>query len=156
MTSKLGNGSCFTKNKTLEVSNGEEFYFFLRNHTWDFVKLSSSKKTVKCELVFKLKTNVDCVVQCYKTWLVVKGCFQCFLKFSLKLILLWFILKANLHYFLYQNSWKYGSHVQFDIKITFICSAIDKNNCMVQVPKFEDQRFPQHVYHLKKLIYGLH
>jgi len=46
--------------------------------------------------------------------------------------------------------------VQFDIKITFIHSEIDKNNYMVQALKFEDQKFLQHVYHLKKSIYGLH
>jgi len=44
MTSKLGNDSCFTKNKTLEVGNGEEFHFFLQNHTWDLVKLHFGKK----------------------------------------------------------------------------------------------------------------
>jgi hypothetical protein len=44
MTSKLENDSCFTKNKTLEVGNGEEFHFFLQNHTWDLVKLPFGKK----------------------------------------------------------------------------------------------------------------
>lgn len=88
--------------------------------------------------------------------LLLKVAFKFFLKNSLKLNLLWFILKINLHYFLHHNNWKYGSHVQFDMKITFIHSAIDKNNYMVQAPKFKNQRFLQHVYHLKKSIYGLH
>jgi len=88
--------------------------------------------------------------------LLLKVAFKFFKKKSLKLNLLWFILRANLHYFLHHNNWKYGSHVQFDMKITFIHSAIDKNNYMVQALKFENQRFLQHVYHLKKSIYGLH
>lgn len=46
--------------------------------------------------------------------------------------------------------------MEFDIKTTFLHGVIDKNNYMVQAPKFEDQRFPQDVYHLKKSIYGLH
>ncbi len=78
MTSRLRDDSCFTKRKRLEVGNGEEFHFFLQNHTWDLVKLPSGKRVVKCKLVFQLKTNVDGVVQCDKTRLVVKGCFQCF------------------------------------------------------------------------------
>jgi hypothetical protein len=146
----------FHKSKTLEVGNGKEFHFFLQNHIWDLVKLPFGKTIVKCKLVFKLKPNVDGVIQCYKTQLVVKGCFQIFLKKSLKLNLLWFILRAYLHYFLHHNNWKYGSHVQFDMKIKFIHSAIDKNNYMVQALKFENQRFLQHVYHFKKSIYGLH
>ncbi len=69
--------SCLTKSKTLKVGNGEEFHFFLQNHTWDLVKLLFGKRAIKCKLVFQFKTNVDGVVQS-KTRLVVKGCFQCF------------------------------------------------------------------------------
>jgi len=70
----------FHKSKTLEVGNGKEFHFSLQNHIWDLVKLPFDKTIVKCKLVFKLKPNVDGVIQCYKTQLVVKGCFQFFLK----------------------------------------------------------------------------
>jgi hypothetical protein len=68
----------FQKNKALEVVNGKELHFFLQNHIWDLVKLLFGKRIVKCKLVFKLKINVDGVIQCFKTRLVVKGCFQCF------------------------------------------------------------------------------
>ncbi len=43
--------------------------------------------------------------------------------------------------------------MQFDIKTTFLHGAINKDNDMIQVPRFEDQRFLQHVYHLKKSMY---
>lgn len=73
--------------------------------------------------------------------LLLKVAFNVLFFISLKLTLLWFILITNLHYFLYHNNWKYGGHVQFDIKITFIHSAIDKTNYIVQAQSLKTKDF---------------
>ncbi len=65
---------------------------------------------------------------------------------------MWFLLKAStLFYFI--TIVEDMEVMQFDIKTTFLHGAINKDNDMIQVPRFEDQIFLQHVYHLKKSMY---
>ena len=45
----------------------------MNNETWDLVPQSPHKKAIDCRWIYKLKYNVDGVVNRYKTRLVAKG-----------------------------------------------------------------------------------
>jgi len=44
---------------------------------------------------------------------------------------------------------------QMDVKCAFLNSYINKEVFVSQAPWFEDHKFPDHVYKLKKTLYGL-
>ncbi len=137
---KLWVYSCFIRCETMEVGMVEEFHFLIHNHTSDLVDFPSSKIIVECKWIFWLN------VQCYKAWLIAKVVFDILVLILLRLTVLWFILGIFKLFYISQlmKTWR-----SCNLKSRFLHGAIDKDNYMVQVPRFEYQQFPHQVYHLK-------
>jgi hypothetical protein len=51
----------------------DELDAHIKTHTWDMVDLPLEKIVVRCKWVYKIKTQADGSVECYKTRVVVRG-----------------------------------------------------------------------------------
>ena len=51
----------------------EEIKALEANNTWKLIPLPPDKHTIGCRWVYKVKYNVDGIVECYKAKLVAKG-----------------------------------------------------------------------------------
>ncbi|CAM8967438.1 unnamed protein product [Rhodiola kirilowii] len=125
------------------------------NKTWDLVPLPKSHKIVECRWIFTLKEGLIKEEPLrYKARLVAKGytqregidfteIFSPVVKF--KTIRLMLSLAACLDLEVEQQ----------DVKTTFLHGDLDEKIFMRQPEGYVDQKYPEHVYFLKRFLYGL-
>ncbi|GKV15082.1 hypothetical protein SLEP1_g25883 [Rubroshorea leprosula] len=109
----------------------KEIKALMPNQTWELVPKPNDVKLVSCKWVYKVKTRLDKKIERYKARLVARG-----------------VLLALAT----SKSWKLW---QMDVKNAFLLGKIDKEIYMEQPCGFEDNRHPEYVCKLNRVLYGL-
>ena len=132
----------------------EELNQFQRNDVWDLVPKPPQKNIIGTKWVFKNKLNEQGEVTRNKARLVVQGYSQqegidyteTFAPVArLEAIRLLLTYAINHGIILYQ----------MDVKSAFLNGVIEDEMFVKQAPGFEDLKHPDHVFKLKKSLYGL-
>lgn len=130
-----------------------EFNAFIHNQTWELVP-PTSHHPIGCKWVFRIKHKLDGSIDKYKAHLVAKGFHQQYGKdyfdtFSpiTKHVTIRTILSISL-----SNDWPLR---QLDINNAFLQGTLHEEVFMTQPPGYTHPQFPNHVFKLKKSIYGL-
>jgi len=136
------------------VAMQEELNQFQRNDVWDLVPKPQKKKIIGKKWLFRNKLNEQGEVVRNKARLVAQGYSQqegidyteTFAPVArLEAIRLLLSYAVNHGIILYQ----------IDVKSAFLNGVISEEVFVKQPPGFEDLKHPDHVYKLKKLLYGL-
>ncbi|KAJ9566123.1 hypothetical protein OSB04_002089 [Centaurea solstitialis] len=138
----------------IEAMQEELLQFFLQ-HVWDLVDLPKGHRVIGTKWVFRNKTDERGIVIKNKARLVAQGYTQ----------------EEGIDYddvfapvarieairlFLAFASYKGFKVYQIDVKSAFLYGTIDEEVYVSQPPGFEDPKYPDKVYKLRKALYGLH
>ncbi|KAJ9543932.1 hypothetical protein OSB04_023639 [Centaurea solstitialis] len=133
----------------------EELLEFVLQHVWDLVDLPRGHRVIGTKWIFKNKTDERGIVIKNKARLVAQGYTQ----------------EEGIDYddvfapvarieairlFLAFASYKGFKVYQMDVKSAFLYGTIDEEVYVSQPPGFEDPKYPDKVYKLRKALYGLH
>ncbi|KAJ9535627.1 hypothetical protein OSB04_un001233 [Centaurea solstitialis] len=133
----------------------EELLQFVLQHVWDLVDLPKRHKVIGTKWIFRNKTDERGIVIKNKARLVAQGYTQ----------------EEGIDYddvfapvarieairlFLAFASYKGFKVYQMDVKSAFLYGTIDEEVYVSQPPGFEDPKYPDRVYKLRKALYGLH
>ncbi|KAJ9556214.1 hypothetical protein OSB04_010828 [Centaurea solstitialis] len=133
----------------------EELLQFVLQHVWDLVDLPKGHRVIGTKWIFRNKTNERGIVIKNKARLVAQGYTQ----------------EEGIDYddvfapvarieairlFLAFASYKRFKVYQMDVKSAFLYGTIDEEVYVSQPPGFEDPKYPDKVYKLRKALYGLH
>ncbi|KAJ9553894.1 hypothetical protein OSB04_017939 [Centaurea solstitialis] len=133
----------------------EELLQFVLQHVWDLVDLPKGHRVIGTKWIFRNKTDERGIVVKNKARLVAQGYTQ----------------EEGIDYddvfapvarieairlFLAFPSYKGFKVYQMDVKSSFLYSTIDEEVYVSQPPGFEDPKYPDKVYKLRKALYGLH
>ncbi|KAJ9558174.1 hypothetical protein OSB04_012788 [Centaurea solstitialis] len=133
----------------------EELLQFVLQHVWDLVDLPKGHRVIGTKWVFRNKTDERGIVIKNKARLVAQGYTQ----------------EEGIDYddafapvarieairlFLAFASYKGFKVYQMDVKSAFLYGTIDEEVYVSQPPGFEDPKYPDKVYKLRKALYGLH
>jgi hypothetical protein len=128
-----------------------EFGALLKNQTWHLVPPKSRVNVIDCKWVYKIKRKSDGSIDRYKTWLVAKGFKQ---RYGIDyddtfspVVKALIVLSITV-----SKGW---SLWQLDAQNVFLHSVLEEEVYMKQPPGYEDKQYPNYVYHLEKVIYGL-
>ncbi|KAJ9553888.1 hypothetical protein OSB04_017933 [Centaurea solstitialis] len=133
----------------------EELLQFVLQHVWDLVDLPKGHRVIGTKWIFRNKTGERGIVIKNKARLVAQGYTQ----------------EEGIDYddvfapvarieairlFLAFASYKGFKVYQMDVKSAFLYGTIDEEVYVSQPPGFEDPKYPDKVYKLRKALYGLH
>ncbi|KAJ9561269.1 LOW QUALITY PROTEIN: hypothetical protein OSB04_006429 [Centaurea solstitialis] len=133
----------------------EELLQFVLQHVWDLVDLPRGHRVIGTKWIFRNKTDERGIVIKNKARLVSQGYTQ----------------EEGIDYddvfapvarieairlFLAFASYKGFKVYQMDVKSAFLYGTIDEEVYVSQPPGFEDPKYPDKVYMLRKALYGLH
>ncbi|KAJ9552305.1 hypothetical protein OSB04_016350 [Centaurea solstitialis] len=133
----------------------EELLQFVLQHVWDLVDLPRGHRVIGTKWIFINKTDERGIVIKNKARLVAQGYTQ----------------EEGIDYddvfapvarieairlFLAFASYKGFKVYQMDVKSAFLYGTIDEEVYVSQPPGFEDPKYPDKVYKLRKALYGLH
>ncbi|KAJ9555797.1 hypothetical protein OSB04_010411 [Centaurea solstitialis] len=133
----------------------EELLQFVLQHVWDLVDLPKGHRVIGTKWIFRNKTDERGIVIKNKARLVAQGYTQ----------------EEGIDYddvfapvarieairlFLAFASYKGFKVYQMDVKSAFLYGTIDQEVYVSQPPGFEDPKYPDKVYKLRKALYGLH
>ncbi|KAJ9539001.1 hypothetical protein OSB04_031734 [Centaurea solstitialis] len=133
----------------------EELLQFVLQHVWDLVDLPRRHRVIGTKWIFRNKTDERGIVIKNKARLVAQGYTQ----------------EEGIDYddvfapvarieairlFLAFASYKGFKVYQIDVKSAFLYGTIDEEVYVSQPPGFEDPKYPDKVYKLRKALYGLH
>ncbi|KAJ9538252.1 hypothetical protein OSB04_030985 [Centaurea solstitialis] len=133
----------------------EELLQFVLQHVWDLVDLPRGHRAIGTKWIFRNKKNERGIVIKNKARLVAQGYTQ----------------EEGIDYddvfapvarieairlFLAFASYKRFKVYQMDVKSAFLYGKIEEEVYVCQPPGFEDPKFPDKVYKLRKALYGLH
>ncbi|KAJ9557792.1 hypothetical protein OSB04_012406 [Centaurea solstitialis] len=133
----------------------EELLQFVLQHVWDLVDLPRGHRVIGTKWIFRNKTDERGIVIKNKARLVAQGYTQ----------------EEGIDYddvfapvarieairlFLAFASYKGFKVYQMDVKSAFLYGTIDEEVYVSQPPGFEDPKYPDKVYKLRKALYGLH
>ncbi|KAJ9555222.1 hypothetical protein OSB04_009836 [Centaurea solstitialis] len=133
----------------------EEMLQFVLQHVWDLVDLPRGHRVIGTKWVFRNKTDERGIIIKNKARLVAQGYTQ----------------EEGIDYddvfapvakieairlFLAFASYKGFKVYQMDVKSAFLYGTIDEEVYVSQPPGFEDPKYPDKVYKLRKALYGLH
>ncbi|KAJ9543719.1 LOW QUALITY PROTEIN: hypothetical protein OSB04_023426 [Centaurea solstitialis] len=133
----------------------EELLQFVLQHVWDLVDLPRGHRVIGTKWIFRNKTDERGIVIKNKARLVAQGYTQ----------------EEGIDYddvfapvtrieairlFLAFASYKGFKVYQMDVKSAFLYGTIDVEVYVSQPPGFEDPKYPDKVYKLRKALYGLH
>ncbi|KAJ9567614.1 LOW QUALITY PROTEIN: hypothetical protein OSB04_003580 [Centaurea solstitialis] len=133
----------------------EELLQFVLQHVWDLVDLPTGHRVIGTKWIFRNKTDERGIVIKNKARLVAQGYTQ----------------EEGIDYddvfapvarieairlFLAFASYKGFKVYQMDVKSAFLYGTIDEEVYVSQPPGFEDPKYPDKVYKLRKALYGLH
>ncbi|KAJ9542359.1 hypothetical protein OSB04_028865 [Centaurea solstitialis] len=133
----------------------EELLQFVLQHVWDLVDLPKGHRVIGTKWIFRNKTDEKGIVIKNKARLVAQGYTQeegidyddVFAPVSR--------IEA-IRLFLAFASYKGFKVYQMDVKSAFLYGTIDEEVYVSQPPGFEDPKYPDKVYKLRKALYGLH
>ncbi|KAJ9542054.1 hypothetical protein OSB04_028560 [Centaurea solstitialis] len=133
----------------------EELLQFVLQHVWDLVDLPRGHRVIGTKWIFRNKTDERGIVIKNKARLVAQGYTQ----------------EEGIDYddvfapvarieairlFLAFASYKGFKVYKMDVKSAFLYGTIDEEVYVSQPPGFEDPKYPDKVYKLRKALYGLH
>ncbi|KAJ9552636.1 hypothetical protein OSB04_016681 [Centaurea solstitialis] len=133
----------------------EELLQFVLQHVWDLVDLPKGHRVIGTKWIFRNKTDKRGIVIKNKARIVAQGYTQ----------------EEGIDYddvfapvarieairlFLAFASYKGFKVYQMDVKSAFLYGTIDEEVYVSQPPGFEDPKYPDKVYKLRKALYGLH
>ncbi|KAJ9544026.1 hypothetical protein OSB04_023733 [Centaurea solstitialis] len=133
----------------------EELLQFVLQHVWDLVDLPRGHRVIGTKWIFRNKTDERGIVIKNKARLVAQGYTQ----------------EEGIDYddvfapvarieairlFLAFASYKGFKVYQMDVKSAFLYGTIDEEVYVSQPPGFEDPKYPDKVYKLRKALYGLY
>ncbi|KAJ9544601.1 hypothetical protein OSB04_024308 [Centaurea solstitialis] len=133
----------------------EELLQFVLQHVWDLVDLPRGHRVIGTKWIFRNKTDERGIVIKNKAKLVAQGYTQ----------------EEGVDYddvftpvarieairlFLAFASYKGFKFYEIDVKSAFLYGLIDEEVYVSQPPGFEDPKYPDNVYKLRKALYGLH
>jgi len=131
-----------------------EFDALLRNQTWELVPPSRHLNVIGCHWIFKIKRKADGTIERYKARLVAKGYHQQLgVDFHetyspvVKPAIIRLVLSITVY-----NNWLV---CQQDVQNTFLYDNLTEVVYMDQHPGFKHPQFPDHLYKLKRSLYGL-
>nr|GEV86095.1 retrovirus-related Pol polyprotein from transposon TNT 1-94 [Tanacetum cinerariifolium] len=139
----------------LVVAMEEEVESLHKNETWELVKLSKEKRVISCKWLFKVKDGIPGVESNrYKARYVVRGfdqregidfneVFSLIVRHTSIRVLLSIVALQDLEL------------EQFDVKTTFLHGHLEEEIYVEQPEGFKVPRKEDHVYRLKKSLYGL-
>lgn len=141
------------KEKWIEVLH-EEFTALTKMNTWTLVKLPQGRRVVRFKWVFDIKTDSMGDIEQYRARIVAMGLFQ---KEGIDFFDVFAPVVKYLTVRLFfcittRHDWKCFS---IDIKCAFINSDLAEEIYVVQPEGFIREGLEDHVYPLKKAIYGL-
>ncbi|KAJ9558313.1 hypothetical protein OSB04_012927 [Centaurea solstitialis] len=133
----------------------EELLQFVLQHVWDLVDLPKGHRVIGTKWIFRNKTDERDIVIKNKARLVAQGYTQeegidyddVFARVAR--------IEA-IRLFLAFASYKGFKVYQMDVKSAFLYGTIDEEVYVSQPPGFEDPKYPDKVYKLRKALYGLH
>ncbi|KAJ9546433.1 hypothetical protein OSB04_018976 [Centaurea solstitialis] len=133
----------------------EELLQFVLQHVWDLVDLPKGHRVIGTKWIFRNKTDERGIVIKNKARLVAQGYTQEeWIDYDDVFALVARIEVIRL--FLAFASYKGFKVYQMDVKSVFLYSTIDEEMYVSQPPGFEDPKYPDRVYKLRKALYGLH
>ncbi|KAJ9551882.1 hypothetical protein OSB04_015927 [Centaurea solstitialis] len=133
----------------------EELLQFVLQHVWDLVDLPKGHRVIGTKWIFRNKTDERGIVIKNKARLVAQGYTQeegidyddVFAPVARIEAIMLFLAFA---------SYKGFKVYQMDVKSAFLYGNIDEEVYVSQPPGFEDPKYPDKVYKLRKALYGLH
>ncbi|KAJ9567533.1 hypothetical protein OSB04_003499 [Centaurea solstitialis] len=143
------------KNPSWIEAMQEELLQFVLQHVWDLVDPPKEHRVIGTKWIFRNKTDERGIVIKNKARLVAQGYTQeegidyddVFAHVA--------IIEA-IRLFLAFASYKGFKVYQLDVKSAFLYGTIDEEVYVSQPPGFEDPKYPDKVYKLRKALYGLH
>ena len=132
----------------------DELDQFKRNYVWDLVPRTQSQQIIGTKWAFRNKLDDSGVIIKNKARLVAKGyCQEEGIDYDenyapverLEAIRILLAISSLLKFKLFQ----------MDVKSAFLNGFIKEEVYVAQPPGFTDYEFPDHVYKLKKVLYGL-
>ncbi|KAJ9560455.1 hypothetical protein OSB04_005615 [Centaurea solstitialis] len=133
----------------------EELLQFVLQHVWDLVDLPSGHRAIGTRWIFRNKKDERGIVIKNKARLVAQGYTQeegidyddVFAPVArIEAIRLFLAFASSKRFKVYQ----------MDVKSAFLYGTIDEEVYVCQPPGFEDPKYPEKVYKLRKALYGLH
>ena len=132
----------------------EELNNFTRNEVWTLEEWPKGTRVIGTKWVFRNKQDDQGVVVRNKTRLVAKG-FSQVEDLDFGEIFAPVTKLEAIHILLAYASHHVMKLYQIDVKSAFLNDFINELVYVDQPPRFEDPRYPNHVYRLSKALYGL-
>ncbi|KAJ9546963.1 hypothetical protein OSB04_019506 [Centaurea solstitialis] len=133
----------------------EELLQFVLQHVWDLVDLPKGHRVIGTKWVFRNKTDERGIVIKNKARLVAQGYTQ-EEGIDYDDVFAPIARIEAIRLFLAFASYKGFKVYQMDVKSAFLYGTIDEEVYVSQPPGFEDPKYPDKVYKLRKTLYGLH
>lgn len=132
----------------------EEFAAIQNNETWELVRLPENRKAIGCKWVYKLKLDSEGKVQRYKARLVAKGFTQKFGE-DYDEVFAPVVKPTVFRTLLTVASKRKMKVVHVDVKNAFLNGDLQNEIFMKQPEGFSVKGKEDHVYKLKRSLYGL-
>ncbi|CAI7868051.1 unnamed protein product [Closterium sp. NIES-54] len=153
-------GEPATLKESLESSDAEnwkksmesELKSIEENGTWELVELPEGRKTITSKWLFKIKSDADGKIECYKSRLVAKG-YQKKEKLEYKEFFAPVVNPTMLRTLLAGATIKEWLVKQMDVTTAFLNGVLEEEIFMAQPEGFDDGS--GRVWKLKKALYGL-
>ncbi|KAJ9564380.1 hypothetical protein OSB04_000346 [Centaurea solstitialis] len=133
----------------------EELLQFVLQHVWDLVDLPRGHRVIGTKWIFRNKTDERGIVIKNKARLVAQGYTQ-EEGIDYDDVFAPVVRIETIRLFLAFASYKGFKVYQMDVKSAFLYDTIDEEVYVSQPPGFEDPKYPDKVYKLRKALYGLH
>jgi hypothetical protein len=131
-----------------------EFLALQKNETWTLVPREVGQNVIGSKWVYKIKYKHDCSIERYKARLVPQGFTQ---RFGIDYAETFSsVIKPATIRLVMSLVVSQGWHLrQTDIQNAFLHGFLSETTFMQQPPGYEDLRYPNHAYQLKKALYDL-
>ncbi|KAJ9544859.1 hypothetical protein OSB04_024566 [Centaurea solstitialis] len=133
----------------------EELLQFVLQHVWDLVDLPKGHRVIGTKWIFRNKTDERGIVIKNKARLVAQGYTQ-EEGIDYDDVFAPIARIEAIRLFLAFASYKGFKVYQMDVKSAFLYGTIDEEVYVCQPPGFEDPKYPDRVWKLRKALYGLH